>query len=312
MRKLITSIILAVSTAISLAEATTKKTITVNQFVSHVALDEAYKGLIDGLHNHGLTETIELIHGNAGGNIPNSAQLARHQASLSPDLMVAIATPSAQATLKARGGDTLFAFLAVTDPAGANLTGKRNVYGVSDSPPIKELLDLLPSVFPDIKKIGAIYNSGEINSINAVERMEELAKLEGIQVIHSVVNNSSDIKNAMANLIGNVDTIYIPQDNTVVAAFDSVAKIARENKMPIVSNIPSLTDRGALISLGANYYQNGEQLASMIADLFQGNKVDPQIQQPSKYELQLNLKSAKLLGITIDESVQKMAGRIVK
>ena len=145
----------------SLAE--TKILITVNQFVSHISLDAVHDGLNEALHNREVVpERAAIIAGNAQGNISNSAQISKHHASFKPKFMVAIATASAQTNLKAMGSDATLAFAAVTDPSAANLTGHDNIIGVTDNPPLEELIDLAMQIFPKLKTVGVISNSGEV------------------------------------------------------------------------------------------------------------------------------------------------------
>ena len=119
-----------------------KVTITVNQFVSHVALDAAYNGLVKSLVERDiLPNKVKIIMANAQGNIGNSAQIAKHQASAKPEFMVAIATPSAQTLMKAKTDTSTLAFLAVSDPEAINLTNRADIIGVADNPPIEELIE---------------------------------------------------------------------------------------------------------------------------------------------------------------------------
>ena len=103
------------------ALANDKILITVNQYVNHIALDAAYDGLVESLKTREIIPSrAELITSNAQGNISNSVQISKHHASLSPDFMIAIATPAAQTNLKAKNNNSKLAFIAVTDPSAAN------------------------------------------------------------------------------------------------------------------------------------------------------------------------------------------------
>ena len=146
--------------------ASEKALITINQYVNHIALDAAYEGIMQSLNERKvLPNRAAIITSNAQGNISNSVQISKHHASLSPDFMVAVATPAEQTNLKAKSANSTMAFVAVTDPSAANLLGAKNVIGVSDSPPIADLVDVIRKIFPDLKSVGIISNSGEINSV---------------------------------------------------------------------------------------------------------------------------------------------------
>lgn len=261
--------------------------ITVNQFISHTALDAAYNGIDKALvDRHILPGKAKLIMANAQGNISNSVQISKHQASLKPKFMVAIATPAAQTNLKAMDiNSSTLAFVAVTDPSAANLIREKGVIGVSDAPPIKELLEIAQKRFPDKKIIGVIYNAGEINSVKMIERLENEAPDFGFEVKKIQIHNSSDIKQAMNKLIGMANIIYLPQDNTVVSALDSIVSIARNANIPIIANDPSLVDKGVNLALGTNYFKSGELLGNMIADIVEGKPVKESITSSDTNEL---------------------------
>ena len=283
-----------------------KVTITVNQFVSHVALDAAYNGLVKGLEERDiLPNKVKIIMANAQGNIGNSAQIAKHQASAKPEFMVAIATPSAQTLMKAKTDTSTLAFLAVSDPEAINLTNRADIIGVADNPPIEELIEKVTQIFPDIKNIGVIFNYGEINSIKTVERLEKVLKDRNIILKKIAITNSNDIKNAFNKLIGEVNLIYIPQDNTVVSALASMVSMSKANKIPLIANDPTLVDQGVMMALGTNYFRSGEQLGNMIADLIEGKKLEKNIQNTNIKELKINDEVVREFGIVIPENIKR-------
>ena len=288
------------------SSAEDKVTITVNQFVSHVALDAAYNGLVKGLEERDiLPNKVKIIMANAQGNIGNSAQIAKHQASAKPEFMVAIATPSAQTLMKAKTDTSTLAFLAVSDPEAINLTNRADIIGVADNPPIEELIEKITQIFPDIKNIGVIFNYGEINSIKTVERLEKVLKDRNIILKKIAITNSNDIKNAFNKLIGEVNLIYIPQDNTVVSALASMVSMSKANKIPLIANDPTLVDQGVMMALGTNYFRSGEQLGNMIADLIEGKKLEKNIQNTNIKELKINDEVVKEFGIVIPENIKR-------
>jgi putative ABC transport system substrate-binding protein len=290
--------------SISAAFAEGKALITVNQFVNHVALDKALDGVRTALKDRQiLPDSAEVLISNAQGNISNSVQISKHQASLVPKFMVAIATPAAQTSLKAKGQESILAFVAVSDPVAANLAGHENVIGVSDSPPIQELLDIVAKIFPKLENIGVIYNSGEVNSVKITKTLELLAKEKGIKLHLASINSSGDIKLAMQKLAGKVDLIYLPLDNSVVSAIDSIVSISKSAKVPLICNDPLLVEHGVMIGLGANYFNNGLQLGNMIADIMEGKKLEQNIQQSKTVELKINRETAKYLDITIPDDL---------
>ncbi len=281
-----------------------KKLVTINQFVPHPALSAALDGIKSGLEEVIVSEKAELKVANANGNITIAAQIAQNQAALSPHFMLAIATPSAQANLKARRSEqTLLGFVAVTDPEAAGLSKAPNLIGVTDAPPIAELITLALELFPQLKRVGVIYNPGEINSVTTIKELEKILSSENITLIKSPLNSSKEAKAAVQKLIGQVDLIYLPQDNTVISAVEAVVQEALKGKLPVVSNDPVLADSAVLLSLGCDYFSAGKQLGLMVAEMIKGGKVEPKIQAANLKKLRINQESAKKLEITIPEKI---------
>ena len=286
--------------------ANEKLLITVNQFVKHDALDAAYDGFYKALNDRQiLPDKAEIIVGNAQGSMSNSIQIAKHQASLRPVFMVGISTASSQSILKAIDKDnTTLAFVAVTDPKAANLV-RDGVIGVSDAPPIRELLDIIHKILPGKKIIGVIYNSGEINSVKMIETLEAEAPKLGFEIKKIAVSNSSDIKMAMTRIADIADIIYLPQDNTIISALDSIVAISKSAQKPLIANDPLLTRKGVFLALGTNYFKSGERLGNMVADSIEGREVLEKIVSSQTKELKINESVAKDLGIIIPENINK-------
>lgn len=279
--------------------AAEKITITVNQFVSHIALDAAYSGLLAGFEERNYPDKLNIIFANAQGNIGNSVQIAKHHSSLKPRFMIAIATPAAQTMLKAKSAGSVLSFLAVSDPAAAGLE-REEIIGITDSPPLEKLIVETIKILPDINSIGVIFNSGEINSTKTVEKLSRLLQQHNIALKKISINNSNEIKTAFNKLARQVDAIYLPQDNSVISALDSIVNLSVSHKIPLIANDPTLVDKGVLLAIGSNYFESGKQLAFMIVDLIEGREISLKIQQPIFEELKMNHDLAENFNIKRD------------
>lgn len=305
MLRLLFIIILILTTATGCL-ASNKILITINQFVSHPALDAASLGIKEALQQRDIfPKKAEIQLANAQGNISTSVQIAKHQAALMPKFMIGISTPSAQANLNARLNNNItLGFVAVTDPIAIGLGTGANIIGVSDVPPIDELLEIAIEVFPKLKNIGVIYNPGEINSVKMVDLLISAAAKRNITVHKSIINSTSGIKLAVQKLIGKVDLMYLPLDNSVVSAVASISKETATAKLPIIANDPSLVDKGILFALGCDYRNSGKQLGFMIADMIEGKKIVNNIQASNIKELKINEDIAKKFGISIPAKIK--------
>lgn len=277
--------------------------IAVNKFVDHPALNAASNGVKEAIRQR--IPSVIIDEQDAQGISTNAFQIAKHQASSKPTAMVAIATPSAQSILKARkNNDIIVGFAAVTDAKAANLDNGVNIIGVTDSPPVEKLITLTSKIFPNKKKIGTLYNPGEINSVNTISRLKNICDELGFELIEAPVNSSSNVKMATQKLVDSVDIIYIPQDNMVVSSIEAVVQVTGANNIPVVDNIPLISNddsylsKGVLIALGTNYYKSGIQLGNMIVDQIESGKTESNIQNASSEELQLNDNLLAKFGIT--------------
>ncbi|GAM70550.1 ABC transporter substrate-binding protein [Vibrio sp. JCM 19236] len=138
--------------------------VAVSQIVEHPALDATRQGLVDGLKAHGYEEgkNLEFDYKTAQGNPAIAVQIARQYVGERPDVLVGIATPTAQALVSATR-DIPVVFTAVTDPVGAKLVKQleqpgKNVTGLSDLSPVNQHVELIQEIMPDVKTIGVVYN----------------------------------------------------------------------------------------------------------------------------------------------------------
>src|SRR5690606_22577004 len=123
-----------------------------------------------------------------------------------PDVIVAIATPSAQAAATAARGIPVV-FSAVTDPVGAKLVASlekpgKNVTGVTDMLAVAKHVELMKNLIPGIKTIGVIYNPGEANSVTTVNLVKEEAAKQGMEVFTAPATTSYEVQMAARSLIG--------------------------------------------------------------------------------------------------------------
>lgn len=318
-RSLLTLLISA-AVALPFSSFAEDKHVAITQIVEHPALDSATKGVKDELEAQGFVEgkNLKWSFESAQGAPATAAQIAKKFAGESPDVTVGIATPSAQA-LASAARDIPLVFSAVTDPVGAKLVKSMdeanggNITGVSDLSPIHSHMKLVKEIVPTAKSLGVVYNPGEANSVSLVELVKKHAPHFGMEVVEAGSPKSSDVLAATRSLVGKVDVIYIPTDNTVVSAFEAVIKVATQTKIPVISADTDSVKRGAIAAQGFNYYDLGRQTGKMVADILNGKKAgDIKPEGVSKTELYVNPESAKAMGVTLSEELIKSAKEVVE
>jgi putative ABC transport system substrate-binding protein len=293
--------------------------ISVNQFVEHPALDAVLKGLQDYLKEHGVDAEYK-VH-NAQANMGTATQIGQQMIGEKADLLVAIATPSAQATAQALSKAPAdlkrpMLFTAVTDPVAAGLVEAIDkpsefVTGVSDLLPVEKHLEMITTYKPGIKKLAILYNAGEANSKAIVATVKELSPKFGFTVVEATAPKTADVYAAAKSLVGRCDAVFIPTDNTIVAALESVIKVGSQNKLPIFAADVDSVARGAVAAMGFDYYKHGYQTGAMARKILEGaSPASLPVEFQKDLQLQINLKSAEAMGAPAPEQLIKQASKI--
>ena len=293
--------------------------ISVNQFVEHPALDAVLKGLQDYLAENGVSAEFK-VH-NAQANMGTATQIGQQMIGEKSDLLVAIATPSAQATVQALSKAPAdlkrpVLFTAVTDPVAAGLVEAIDkpsefVTGVSDLLPVEKHLEMITTYKPDIKKLAILYNAGEANSKAIVASVKELSSKFGFTVVEATAPKTADVYAAAKSLVGRCDAVFIPTDNTIVAALESVIKVGTQNKMPIFAADVDSVERGAVAAMGFDYYKHGYQTGAMAKKILDGATPESlPVEFQQELQLQINLKAAEAMGAPAPEQLVKQATKI--
>jgi putative tryptophan/tyrosine transport system substrate-binding protein len=294
-------------------------TISINQFVEHPALDAVLQGFKDYLGTNGVKATYN-VH-NAQANMGTATQIAKQMIGEKPDLFMAIATPSAQAVAQALDKAPAdmkrpFLFTAVTDPVAAGLVKDIKkpgglITGVSDLLPLAEHIKMVRTYMPNLKKLGLLYNAGEANSKANVAGIAALGKELGFEVVEATASKTADVFQAAKSLVGRVDAVFVPTDNTIVSALESVIKVGVENKLPIFAADVDSVARGAVAAMGFDYYKHGYQTGAMALRILKGEKPgDIPVEFQEELQLHINAKYSKMMGVTPPAELLQKATKI--
>lgn len=285
--------------------------IGVSQLVEHPALDASYQGFIDGLKEAGIEEGVNLKidYQNAQGDQSNTNTIATKLVNDGSDLILAIATPAAQAVANATK-DIPVLVTAVTDPAGANLVASNeapggNVTGTSDLTPVAKQMELLTQLVPDAKTVGILYCSSEANSKIQADIAKKEAEALGLEFVEATVSNSNEIQQVVQSLVGKVDAIYAPTDNMIAAGMQTVALVADPNKIPVIAGEAGMVESGALATYGIDYYNLGKQTAAQAVKILTegANPAEMPIEYLDEVTFSINKELAEKIEITIPEEL---------
>lgn len=283
--------------------------IGISQFITHQSLDATREGFVDELAKQGYVEgkNIEIDLQNAQGEQRNLKTISQ-QLSESSDVVLAIATPSAQ-SLANTTQTTPVIFSAVTDPVSAKLVESRehpggNVTGTSDqsSDAISTQINLIKKVLPKAKTIGILYTQSEPNSVVQKDEAKRLLEEKGFSVVEKTILDSNNVKAAAESLMAEVDMVFVPTDNIISSTMETVKQVSIKHKVPVFGGSTEMIAVGGLYNYGTNYEELGRQTARMLIRVLKGEKPENiAVELPEKLELHTNQEMAEALGIDISK-----------
>jgi len=311
-------IVLSLGAVVASAEAVK---IGITQIVEHPALDAVRQGVIDALSAAGYVQgdNVTFLLANAQGDMGTALAIAQNFKAEGVDLVVGIATPTAQAAAQVfEGTETPIVFAAVTDPVSAGLvedatdpSGNANITGASDLIDVGSDLAILKALSPSIKRIGMVYNPGEANSAFLTDEAVRASGPLGLTIVKAVADTSANVPMAAQSLVGRVDAIYVTTDNTVVSAIDSVLAASKEAKVPFLMADPT-SIASATLATGFDYYKQGLLAGGLVLDILNGARPDEiPVAFQHDPEIHLNLDAAGQIGFTFPQAIIDKASSIL-
>jgi len=295
------------------------QSVAITAIVEHPALDAVRDGVKQALEDAGYTEAkgLRWQYQSAQGNTAVAAQIARQFVGAKPDVIVAIATPSAQAVVAATKTIPVV-YSAVTDPVAAQLVpawaaSGTNVTGVSDALLLEQQIELIQRIVPNAKRVGMVYSPGEANSVVVIERMRALLPKYGMTLVEAAAARTVDVGAAARSLVGKADVIYTSTDNNVVSAYEALVKVGMDAKLPLVASDTDSVKRGAIAALGVNYFDLGVQTGHQVVRILKGERPGNMPSETSdKLELFVNPKAAAAQGVALSDALIQSAAQIVQ
>ena len=287
--------------------------IAVIKFATHPALDEFESGFLDYLaaakmHNTRLA-TINIEKYNANGNPQRAKELAEIASRSDVQLIVAIATPAAQAVCRTPTNIPLL-YGAVADPNGAGIIPSDRATGIQNAGPniIWRAVRIIHLLFPNARRIGTMYNPGEQNSVYVQGLIKQVCDSLRIDLIQRTITDPSQLSSMTEDLASSVDLIYSANDNSVNAGVASVVSVCNATRKPFIIGDLSTLYKGPLIAIGLEYRSMGAQLAMMAEQILLGrplSEIPPEGSPDPK--VWLNRNTLTSLGITLSrEGVSKI------
>lgn len=291
------------------AAGSEKYKIGIVQPVEHPSLNRSRDSIISELEKLGMGDKVEITLHNANGDMNLLQSIMQNLMSEKVDMIVAIATPAAQAALSATR-DVPIVFAAVSNPVEAGLVKdptkpEGNITGVSNSIPVADIIGLSKVLTPNVKTLGLIYNSSEINSVASIEKTKAYCDKEGIAYKEAAITSTADIQQAVASLTNQVDAYFTPNDNMVASAMAIYSQLATDAGKPIYVGADAMVSDGGLATVGIDYNLLGEQTGRMINRIISGESIgDNAVETVSEYAKIINVNIAEKLNITIPTELE--------
>jgi putative tryptophan/tyrosine transport system substrate-binding protein len=267
-------------------------------------------GWIDG-------RTVTIEYRWAEGRSERYAEIAAEFVKLNVDLIVT--SGSAVAAAKQATSIIPIVFAVASDPVGSGMVKSLarpggNVTGLSVEAPdlAGKRLELLREVVPGLQQLAIMANAGYPAAVKEMDEVQQTAGRLGLETIRSGVSRAQDIAPAIGALKGRADALYVCTDSMISANKNRINAFALAARLPTMHATRD-TEALGLMSYGPNYPDLFRRAADMVHRILHGAKpADIPVEQPTKFELVVNLTTAKALGLTIPESFLLRADEVIE
>jgi putative tryptophan/tyrosine transport system substrate-binding protein len=240
---------------------------------------------------------------------------------LKVDVIVAVPTAAALAAKNATGTIPIVT-VAVFDPVESGLVASlarpgKNVTGltlIAGPEIVGKYLELLKESLPKASRVGVLWNPANTAHPSLVREAESSARALGLQLQLAGVRGSDEIDNALAAMARErVGALMVLPDSMFVAQRTRLAELATKHRLPAMYGLRLHAEAGGLMAYSANMQGLFRRAAGYVAKILKGAKpADLPVEQPTKFELVINLKTAKALGLTVPPSVLARADEIIQ
>ena len=287
--------------------------IAVVQQLDHASLDQIRTAIEAELDAKAAEKgiTIEYKDFNGQNDATTLNQIGTQVVSDKYDAVIPIATLAAQCMATACADTkTPVIYAAISDPAAADLTDIDYVTGTSDALNTESIMNMMFAVNPDIKTVGLLYSNSEANSQTPIAEAKAYLDSKGIAYVEKTGNTNDEIMTAAASLVGQVDAVFTPTDNVVMAAAAAVSDTLTKGGIPFYTGADSFVTAGAFATCGVNYTDLGTYTADMALDILETGTV-PAYHVMDGGIITVNTETAAALGVDYT-AFNNLAGQVVE
>ena len=287
--------------------------IAVVQQLDHASLDEIRTAIEAELDAKAAEKgiTIEYKDFNGQNDATTLNQIGTQVVSDGYDAVIPIATLAAQCMATAcESTKTPVIYAAISDPAAADLTDIDYVTGTSDALNTQSIMDMIFAVQPEAKTIGLLYSNSEANSTTPIAEAKAYLDAKGIAYVEKTGNTNDEIMTAANALVGQVDAVFTPTDNVVMAAAAAVSETLTNAGIPFYTGADSFVTAGAFATCGVNYTELGTYTADMALDILETGTV-PEYHVMDGGIITVNTETAAALDLDYS-AFNDLAGTVVE
>jgi putative ABC transport system substrate-binding protein len=269
-------------------------------------------GWIDG-------QNVAMLYRWAEGRNDRFAEIVAELVGLKIDVIVTQGTPAVLAAKQATS-DIPIVFAIAGNPVANGLVANlarpgSNVTGLSNQTAdlAGKRLELLREVVPGLHRLAIMANVDNPSVVLDIGEVQGAARALDLEVVTSEIRRTDDIAPAIEALQGRVEALYVAGDPLVTTNRNRVAILAVGARLPTMHGNRENIDAGGLISYGPNLTDLHRRAADFVDKILRGAKpADIPVEQPTKFDLVLNLITAKALGITVPPSVLARADEVIE
>ncbi len=277
------------------------------QFIENGAFTDMREGFINHMRAMGYDES-EMVFDfkSAQGDSTNMNSICQSMVDAGHDLVVAIATPSAQAMVNLESDIPVF-YISVSNPVAARIISDmehpdKNATGTSNAIPVNLIFDLAEQITPGLTSYGLLYTTGEINAVSTIEQVKEYLTSIGIEYREAIVTNSAEVQQSAQSLVGSVDAFFIPNDSVIQSAMVLVGEVTREAGIPVYCTSNVTVEQGGLATIAISDVRIGEITADMAIEYLNGTPISeiPSQVVPAT-DIIINSTTAEAIGVAIPD-----------
>jgi putative tryptophan/tyrosine transport system substrate-binding protein len=233
------------------------------------------------------------------------------------DLIVAYG--GAAVALKEATATIPIVFAPAVDPVGVGLVtslshpgGNATGLSIQATEAAGKRLEFLRELVPKLGRLGILFDGGYVATVQEKDEVQYLARALGLESVPQDIRRAEDIASAFDALKGQVDALYVTENALIFTNRETITRLALSAQLPTTCTNADITRAGALMSYGPDFPALFRRAAEIVDKILRGTKPgDIPVEQPTKFDLVVNLKTAKALSLIIPDKILALADEVI-